>query len=83
MNEYSLAKAQLYYSTFTGCPFLLRCSTQASLRAESRAFPYLRKSSFNHIIVIKRIEKDLHISPFRLNYAAKCKKTAHKCCNFQ
>ena len=32
---------------------------------------------------MKRTEKDLHISPFRLNFAAKCKKTAHKCCNFQ
>jgi len=32
---------------------------------------------------MKRTEKDLHISLFRLNFAAKCKKTAHKCCNFQ
>ena len=32
---------------------------------------------------MKRTEKDLHISPFRLNFAAKCKKTAHKCCNIQ
>ena len=39
----------------------------------------------NSIIVsndMKRTEKDLYISPFRLNFAAKCKKTAHKCCNF-
>ena len=32
---------------------------------------------------MKRTEKDLHISFFHLNFAAKCKKTAHKCCNFQ
>ena len=32
---------------------------------------------------MKRTEKDLHISSFRLNFAVKCKKTAHKCCNFQ
>ena len=32
---------------------------------------------------MKRTEKDLHISSFHLNFAAKCKKTAHKCCNFQ
>ena len=31
---------------------------------------------------MKRTEKDLHISSFHLNFAAKCKKTAHKCCNF-
>lgn len=32
---------------------------------------------------MKRTEKDLHISSFHLNFAVKCKKTAHKCCNFQ
>ena len=32
---------------------------------------------------MKRTEKDLHISSFRLNFAARCKKTAHKCCNFR
>ena len=32
---------------------------------------------------MKRTEKDLHISPFRLNFAPNVKKTAHKCCNFQ
>ena len=32
---------------------------------------------------MKRTEKDLHISSFHLNFAAKCKKTAHKCYNFQ
>jgi hypothetical protein len=32
---------------------------------------------------MKRTEKDLHISSFHLNFATKCKKTAHKCCNFQ
>ena len=42
---------------------------------------------YNNSIIVsndtKRTEKDLHISSFRLNFATKCKKTAHKCCNFQ
>ena len=32
---------------------------------------------------MKRTEKDLHISSFHLNFAAKCKKTAHNDTTFR
>jgi DNA-binding winged helix-turn-helix (wHTH) protein len=32
---------------------------------------------------MKRTEKDLHISLFRHNFAAKCKKTAHNVATFR
>ena len=32
---------------------------------------------------MKRTEKDLHISSFHLNFAVKCKKTAHNVATFK